>query len=116
MFGSLYNLIPLHSELEVIRYLSGIHFCGLILASISVSRFVNFVCSVFKLEAACVKNFLLAFIFLAASFSIVLHMRHFKEHVHMSEVSVTQQQVLMKLRDHPSPGRIYGNAELGKKL
>lgn len=31
-WGSLYSLIPLHTELEVIRYLNGVHFCGLLLA------------------------------------------------------------------------------------
>ena len=32
-WGALYSFIPLHSELEVIRYLNGIHFCGLLLAA-----------------------------------------------------------------------------------
>jgi hypothetical protein len=31
-WGSLYSLIPLHAEIEVIRYLNGVHFCGLLLA------------------------------------------------------------------------------------
>jgi hypothetical protein len=31
-WGSLYSWIPLHGELEVIRYLNGVHFCGLLLA------------------------------------------------------------------------------------
>jgi hypothetical protein len=31
-WGRLYGWIPLHSELEVIRYLNGVHFCGLLLA------------------------------------------------------------------------------------
>jgi len=31
-WGSLYSLIPLHTELEVIRYMNGVHFCGLLLA------------------------------------------------------------------------------------
>lgn len=31
-WGSFYSLIPLHNELEVIRYLNGVHFCGLLLA------------------------------------------------------------------------------------
>jgi hypothetical protein len=31
-WGRAYTLIPFHGELEVIRYLSGLHFCGLLLA------------------------------------------------------------------------------------
>jgi len=31
-WGPLYSWLPLHSELEVIRYLNGVHFCGLLFA------------------------------------------------------------------------------------
>jgi hypothetical protein len=37
-WGVVYTWIPFHAELEVIRYLGGIHFCGLALASLGASR------------------------------------------------------------------------------
>ena len=32
-WGVLYDWIPLHTELEVVRYINGVHFCGLLLAA-----------------------------------------------------------------------------------
>jgi hypothetical protein len=36
-WGAPYDWIPIHRELEVIRYLSGLHFCGVLLAAIAAS-------------------------------------------------------------------------------
>lgn len=36
-WGRIYDWIPLHRELEVIRYLSGLHFCGVLLAALAAS-------------------------------------------------------------------------------
>ena len=44
-FGPLYDLIPFHKEIEVVRYLNGIHFCGLLLMAISFSRLLCFLCA-----------------------------------------------------------------------
>jgi hypothetical protein len=41
-WGVVYDRIPLHAELEVIRYLGGLHFCGLALASLGVSRLLPY--------------------------------------------------------------------------
>ncbi|XP_065056049.1 uncharacterized protein LOC135684418 isoform X2 [Rhopilema esculentum] len=40
-FSGLYNWIPLHTELEAVKYLSAIHFCGLLHVSYAISRIVN---------------------------------------------------------------------------
>jgi hypothetical protein len=40
-WGAIYAWIPFHAELEVIRYLSGLHFCGLVLASLGASRLLR---------------------------------------------------------------------------
>lgn len=41
-WGAVYAWIPFHGELEVIRYLAGLHFCGLALASLGVSRLLPY--------------------------------------------------------------------------
>jgi hypothetical protein len=41
-WGVVYNWIPFHGGLEVIRYLGGLHFCGLALASLGVSRLLPY--------------------------------------------------------------------------
>ena len=41
-WGVAYNWIPFHAELEVIRYLSGLQFCGLALASLGASRLLPY--------------------------------------------------------------------------
>jgi hypothetical protein len=41
-WGVVYNWIPMHAELEVIRYLSGLQFCGLALASLGASRLLPY--------------------------------------------------------------------------
>lgn len=40
-WGELYALIPLHTELEVIRYLNGVHFCGLLLVALAGSFLIT---------------------------------------------------------------------------
>lgn len=44
-FGPVYDLIPFHKEIEVVRYLNGIHFCGLLLMAISFSRILHLLCA-----------------------------------------------------------------------
>jgi hypothetical protein len=41
-WGVVYTWIPFHAELEVIRYLGGLHFCGLALASLGASRLLPY--------------------------------------------------------------------------
>jgi len=41
-WGVVYSWIPFHAELEVIRYLGGLQFCGLALASLGVSRLLPY--------------------------------------------------------------------------
>lgn len=41
-WGVVYTWIPFHAELEVIRYLSGLHFCGVALASLGASRLLPY--------------------------------------------------------------------------
>lgn len=45
--GALYDLIPFHKEIEVLRYLNGIHFCGLLLMAVSFARILCFLCATF---------------------------------------------------------------------
>ena len=45
--GALYDLIPFHKEIEVLRYLNGIHFCGLLLMAVSFARILRFLCATF---------------------------------------------------------------------
>ncbi len=41
-WGAAYTWIPFHGELEVIRYLGGLHFCGLALASLGAARLLPY--------------------------------------------------------------------------
>ena len=45
--GAVYDLVPFHKEIEVIRYLNGIHFCGLLLMAVSFARILRFLCATF---------------------------------------------------------------------
>lgn len=45
--GALYDVIPFHKEIEVVRYINGIHFCGLLLMAVSFSRILRFMCATF---------------------------------------------------------------------
>ena len=40
-FSFLYDLIPLHTELETVKYLSALHFCGLLFASRALSETIS---------------------------------------------------------------------------
>lgn len=42
-FSVFYNLIPLHSELEAIKYLNALHFCGLLHASYAITELFRLV-------------------------------------------------------------------------
>ena len=54
-FGVLYNLIPFHTEMECIKYLSGIHFCGLLIASYGLSELILWFT---KIMGTCIRVFL----------------------------------------------------------
>ena len=46
-FSIFYNLIPLHAELETVKYLAAIHFCGLLHASYTLSEIIYKLCGFF---------------------------------------------------------------------
>ena len=117
-FGFLYELIPFHSELEIIRYINGVHFFGLLLAAIAGARFLLYICSfvsrlsTFK-QILKVDHALFAFI-LAISLQIGSISNVISSHVTITEVDSDFLEFVAKLSEHPLTGRVYGQKSLGK--
>lgn len=113
-FGVLYELIPLHSELEVIRYLNGLHFFGLLLATIAEAKLILYICSLvskFKLKR---KHLIVAMFLAITPIHLSSQVNIINSHVTVTEVSASFKNFLTRLRESPLTGRVYGQNFFGK--
>lgn len=116
-FGFLYELIPFHSELEVIRYLNGVHFFGLLISAIAGARCIVY-CRSLVSQTKLKKYFKVKYI-IAVMFVIItpFHITHQANtitlHVTLTEVSDSFKIFLRRLRESPLTGRVYGQKLLG---
>ena len=115
--GPLYDLIPFHKEIEVFRYLNGIHFCGLLLMAISFSRILRFVCaSLSKMSKASFKTrcILVAVMLVIPPVYLSSQLQQVNSLLTLTDMQGLPEG-LEKMKDYPSNGRVLGHKMLGER-
>ncbi|XP_068686383.1 uncharacterized protein [Montipora foliosa] len=114
IFGPLYDLIPFHRELEDLRYLNGIHFCGLLLMTVSFSRILRFFSSIVcKILGVFLKSnqLLVLFMLLLSPIYLSSQLERFNSLLTVTEVSFSDG--LQQLKTYPNRGRVLASKSLG---
>lgn len=114
-FGSWYDLIPFHGEMESLRYLNGLHFLGLLLFAVGSScvlihacRFVTKVTGYATDKVLVTSMLLLTPIYLSSQLVVV------NSNLTVTEISEDLQHSLLELKQYPVSGRLYANKQFGE--
>lgn len=114
-FGSWYDLIPFHGEMESLRYLNGLHFLGLLLFAVGSScvlihacRFVTKVTGYATDKVLVISMLLLTPIYLSSQLVVV------NSNLTVTEISEDLQHSLLELKQYPVSGRLYANKQFGE--
>lgn len=114
--GPPYNLIPFHKEMEVARYLNGIHFCGLLLMGISCSRILRFICaSLCRISKGLFKArvILVAMMLVVPPVFLSSQLQQINSLLSMTEIQDLPEG-LNEMKAYPSDGRVLGHKVLGE--
>ena len=114
--GPLYDIIPFHKELEALRYLNGIHFCGLLLMAVSFSRILRLLCmSMCRISKAFFNSHVVLITFMLVFPPIYLSSQLQGLN---SRLSVTEMkgfpEGLEVMKAYPNNGRVFASKALGK--
>ena len=118
MFGSLYNLLPFHKEIEVVRYLIGIQFCGLLLMAIGCARFLCFVCATLSEKSKNLlksRQILVAVMLILAPLYLTSQLPVINSRLSVTDIEAIPEGV-KQLKAYPDGGRIWGQKALGKEV
>ena len=114
--GPLYDLIPFHKELEVLRYLNGIHFCGLLFMAVSFSRILRFFCKTFcRISKSFFKSSYILIIIMLILPPIYLssQLQVINSRLSMTEIN-NYPEGLEVLKAYPNKGRVLASKALGE--
>ena len=114
--GPLYNLIPFHKELEVLRYLNGIHFCGLLLMALSFSRILRFLCtSLCRISKTLFKSrrILIAIMLVFPPIYLSSQLQIINSRLSMTEIKAFPEGLEL-MKAYPNKGRVLASKALGK--
>ena len=113
--GPLYDVIPFHKELEVVRYLNGVHFCGLVLMAVSFSRILRFCCTTLcRISKGFIKSshILITILLVLPPVYLSSQLEGINSRLTMTEAIFPEG--LETLKAYPSNGRILASKSLGE--
>lgn len=113
--GPLYDVIPFHKEIEVLRYLNGIHFCGLILMGVSFSRILRFVCTTLgKISKTFLKSshVLITIMLVLPPIYLSSQLDGINSRLTLTELGFPEG--LDRLKAYPNNGRLLASKSLGE--
>lgn len=114
--GLLYDLIPFHKEIEVVRYLNGIHFCGLLLMAVSFARIVHFLCTTFcRISKAIFKSqyILMAVMLVIPPVYLSSQLQQINSLLTLTDTQGSLEG-LKEMTSYPSNGRVLAQKVLGE--
>lgn len=113
--GPLYDLIPFHKELEVLRYLNGVHFCGLLLMAVSFARILRFCCTTLcRIPKGFVKSSHILITIMLVLPPVYLSSQLEEINSRLTVTETTLAEGLETLKAYPSNGRIMASKSLGE--
>lgn len=115
-WGALYDLIPFHKEIEVLRYLNGIHFCGLLLMAVSFARILCFLCSAFsRISNSFFKSYyiLMTVMLIISPVYLSSQLRQINSLLTLTDAPDSLEG-LKEMTSYPSNGRVLAHKVLGE--
>lgn len=115
--GPLFDLIPFHKEIEVVRYLNGIHFCGLLLMAISFSHTLRFLCATLcRISKALVKShcILIAIMLIIPPVYLSYQLQEINSLLTMTDIKGVPEG-LKEMKGYPDNGRVLAHKALGEE-
>lgn len=116
--GALYDLIPFHKEIEALRYLNGIHFCGLLLMAVSFARILRFLCATFcRISNSFFKSYyiLMAVMLIIPPVYLSSQLRQINSLLTLTH-SPDSFEGLKEMTSYPSNGRVLAQKGLGELI